>query len=220
MIVTKQKPMSEILDKIRGYDKIFLAGCGVCATACGTGGEDALKKMRKLLGEKGKKVCGSSIIEPACNLMKVKKFYRDNLKEVGSADAVLSFACGGGTQAIAEIVPEKTVLPGNDTLFQGDVTRSTLKEKAFDKKCSLCGECLLAETAVICPVTRCSKGILNGPCGGAKNGKCEIDEGKDCAWILIYKKLKDSGSVAYLKKIKGPKDHGLAVKHGIKEYVC
>lgn len=207
MIITKQKPIEEILDAIKGDKNVFLVGCNLCATTCKTGGEDQLKRIQKALEKAGKKVTGWAVLDPACNVLEIKRFSRDKKKEIASASVILSLACGGGTQAVAGAIPEKKVHPGNDTLFQGDAQKLSLQEAEFAQKCSLCGECVLAVTGGICPVTRCSKGLVNGPCGGIKDGKCEIDSEVDCAWLLIYDRLNELGRLDEMKKIRAPKDH-------------
>ncbi|MBU1894226.1 MAG: methylenetetrahydrofolate reductase C-terminal domain-containing protein, partial [Candidatus Omnitrophica bacterium] len=158
MIITRQKKISEILDTIKTKNNVFLVGCTLCATVCKTGGEKELKNLAEFLKKEGKRVTGWVILDPACNLLQVKKLKRDRAKEIEASDIILSLACGGGTQAIAEIFDNKKVSPANDTLFQGEITELTLKKARFEEKCSLCGECLLDETAGMCPVSLCPKG--------------------------------------------------------------
>ena len=212
MIITKQKPLSEILDSITKDRNIFIIGCNLCATTCKTGGEDQLKEAAKALKEKGKNVTGWAVLDPACNVLVIKRFVRENKKELDESDVVLSLACGGGTQAVFNVIKEKKVCPGNDTLFQGDATKITLKEAEFGQKCSLCGECALAATGGICPMTMCAKGLANGPCGGIKDGKCEVDDTLDCAWLQIYERLKVLGQLNEIEKIRQPKDHSKSRK--------
>lgn len=212
MIITKQKDFNEVLAFLKDTEKVFLVGCALCATTCKTGGEEQLKAMENVLTKEGKKITGYVVLDPACSLLEVKRLYRRESVKIDEAEGIVSLVCGGGNQAISEIIRDKEVFPANDTLFQGEITSLTLKESRFDQKCSLCGECVLAETGSICPMTRCPKGILNGPCGGVKNGKCEIDAKVDCAWLLIYEKLKSLGRLSAMKKIKPPKDHTKAKK--------
>ena len=207
MIITKQKSKEDILEYLKDCKKVFLMGCSLCATVCKTGGEKELDKMKEVLEADGKVVTGSAVLDPACNLLEIKRFYRKNSKEIDSSNAILSLACGGGTQAIGEIIDGKKVVPANDTLFQGEITKMSIKTAMFEQKCSLCGDCVLAITGAICPVTRCPKGLLNGPCGGVKNKKCEINSEMDCVWIKIYEKLKQFGQVNWLRKKRIPKDN-------------
>ena len=212
MIITKQKPLEEVLESLKGKKKIFLIGCALCATTCKTGGEEQLNTIEEELEKKGKRVTGKVVLDPACSFLEVKRLYRKHRDEVDSSDAILSYACGGGTQALVELIEEREVFPGNDTLFQGEIAKMTLKEAEFVQKCSLCGECLLASTGGICPVTRCPKGLLNGPCGGIKDGKCEVSSDIDCVWLTIYERLKSLGLLDNMKKIRQPKDHSKSKK--------
>lgn len=212
MIITRRKDFKEILSFLKDAKQVFLLGCALCATTCKTGGENELKDMQKALEKEGKRVTGSAVLDPACSLLEVKRLYRGAREEIDESEGIVSLACGGGNQAVSEIIKDKEIFPANDTLFQGEITSLTLKESRFDQKCSLCGECVLAETGAICPTTRCSKGLVNGPCGGVKNGKCEVDARVDCAWLLIYEKLKRMGRLDTMKRIKPPKDHSKAKK--------
>ena len=212
MIITKQKPKAEILDSLGKAKKIFLTGCSLCATVCKTGGEDQLKDFIDILKQEKKTVTGWSVLEQACNFLEVKRLYRQKKEEMDGADAILSFSCGSGLQTLSGLLKGKMVLPGNDTLFQGEIAELSLKKAQFDQKCSLCGECMLATTGGICPVTRCAKGLVNGPCGGVKNGKCEIDSDLDCAWLVIYERLKELGSLSSIKKRRPPKDNSKSKK--------
>lgn len=188
MIITKQKPFEEILRALEGEQSVFLVGCAECATLCQTGGEEQVKEMQEKLEAAGKEVAGWVVLDPACHILEAKKELRKRKEGVGRASSLLVMACGVGTQAIEEAT-SKIVHPACDTLFLG----ATQRFGHFEEYCSLCGECVLDLTGGICPVTRCAKGLLNGPCGGAKNGKCEVDPEKDCAWVLICERLKEIG---------------------------
>jgi len=212
MIITRKKDISEILDSVKGKKKIFLVGCTLCATVCKTGGEAELEGVCRELAMHGKMVTGQAILDPACNLLECRRLSRREGKKISQADVILSLACGGGTQAIAEIFKDKKVCPANDTIFQGEITALTLRKARFEQKCSLCGECVLAETGGICPVTLCPKALVNGPCGGMKNKKCEVSDELDCVWILIYERLKKLGELKNLKRIKPTRDNSKSRK--------
>jgi len=192
VIITKQKPLDEIFDYIKNDSTIFLVGCAVCATTCKTGGEVETRLLSELLTAKGKKVTGWDILNPACYILESKKLLRRKEKEIAAAESIISLACGGGTQAIAEVI-RKPIYPANNTLFQGEIIRLSPQEDRFEKKCLMCGECVIGTTGGICPVTRCPKGLRSGPCGGVNKGKCEVDPDRDCVWALIYNKLKEFG---------------------------
>ena len=205
MVVSEKKPIEELLGYLKGAKKVVLVGCGDCASACKTGGEPEIAEMKETLAANGIEVTGSVIIPTACNLLlgkKELKAVKDALKE---ADAVVSMACGDGTQTIMKNVKKQNipVYPANDTLFIGEVERVG----KFEEACKACGECELGWTGGICPVTMCAKGLVNGACGGAKNGKCEVSPDNDCAWVLIYERLKALGQLDNMKEVRAPKDY-------------
>jgi ferredoxin len=209
MIITEQKPLEKILESLKGYEKIFLVGCGECATTCKTGGKDELLKMQKLLEEQGKTVLGSCIPDAPCVASQIKSELAKNMQLLRQADAILVLACGLGVQSVKENDRlGLVVLPACNTLF-GAVMDA---QGNFFEKCSLCGECVLDITGGICPITLCAKGLLNGPCGGVNKGKCEADKDKDCAWVLIYKELEKRKKLSELKKIQAPKDFKKTLK--------
>jgi len=193
VIITKAKPLEEIMESLDGEEAVFLVGCSECATVCKTGGEEEVAAMKILLEQKGKRVSGQVILNPGCNLLEAKKEFRRSKEELEHADSILVMSCGGGVQ-IAQEASGKLVHPANNTLFLGTVKRFG----QFQEYCSMCGECLLDITGGLCPATRCAKGLLNGPCGGAKDGKCEVDPDKDCVWIKIYEQLSETGNLAAL----------------------
>ncbi|MFA5090278.1 MAG: methylenetetrahydrofolate reductase C-terminal domain-containing protein [Candidatus Omnitrophota bacterium] len=209
MIITIQKPASEILEGLKGLKKVFLVGCGECATVCKTGGSDELRKIKEVLEKEGKTVLGSCIPDAPCIASQIKTEWARHIKEIKEAEAVLVLACGLGVQSVKDNdrmgLP---VSPGCDTSFGAVVDA----RNNFYEKCSFCGECLLASTAGICPVTLCPKGILNGPCGGVNKGKCEVDKDKDCAWVLIYQALEKKGGLEEIKKIRKPRDFKKSLK--------
>lgn len=209
MIITRQKDFKQILKFLEGEKKIFLIGCGECSTTCKTGGEEDVKKVKEMLEKEGKTVTGYAIPEAPCIAAKVKLELAKNRKTIQESDAILVLACGLGVQSVAEnLRVDKKVHVGCDTLFMGAIDASG----AFLEKCSACGDCILDLTGLICPVTRCSKGLMNGPCGGQDKGKCEVDKNRDCAWILIYNQLKKQGDLKLFKEKRPPKDHSRSNK--------
>ncbi|MCK9603279.1 MAG: methylenetetrahydrofolate reductase C-terminal domain-containing protein [Candidatus Omnitrophica bacterium] len=209
MIITEQKPLSEILEMLKGYNKIFLVGCGECATTAKTGGEAELLSMKAELEKQGKVVLGMCIPSAPCVASQTKTELAKSMKSLRETEAVLVLACGLGVQSVKDNDRlGKVILPACNTLFgavmdaQGD----------FLEKCSLCGECVLDITGGICPITLCAKGLLNGPCGGMDKGKCEVDKDKDCAWVLIYKELEKKNKLETLRHIQRPKDFKKTIK--------
>ena len=165
--------------------------------------------MAELLEKQGKKITGSSIPDETCYSMLIKKHFREDKNAIEKTDAFLVLACGAGVKAVADAAgDEKPAFPALDSLYLANVTRYG----HFFEGCSLCGDCVLGETGGICPHTQCPKGLLNGPCGGMANGKCEVNMENDCAWILIYKRLKAQGRLGALKRIASPKDYSNGVK--------
>ena len=201
MIITQQKPFEEIIGFLERSNAVFICGCSECATLCKTGGEEEVKQMKKRLEETGKKVPGWVVLDPACHILENKKHFRENKAQLAKVDSILVLACGNGVQAVSESI-DKIVYPGVNTLFLGDIIRFG----QFEERCQLCGECLLEKTGGICPISRCSKSLLNGPCGGSENGKCEIDPDIDCAWQLIIDRLSKQGQLDRLKEIIPAKD--------------
>ncbi len=209
MIITEQKPFQEIKDSLKEYHKIFLVGCGECATTCKTGGEAELAKIREQLEAEGKMVVGTCIPSAPCIASQVKAELAKNLKSLRQAEAILVLACGLGAQSVKDNDRlGLVVLPGCNSMF-GAVMDA---QGNFYEKCSLCGECVLGITAGICPVTLCAKGLLNGPCGGTNKGKCEVDSDNDCAWVLIYRELEKRKKLGTLKVVQPAKDFRKSAK--------
>ena len=191
MIITRKKPMEELLRMIRPFRRIALVGCGTCASACQTGGEKELAELKAALENAGFEIVATVLPEECCHKMLVKK----ELKALrgSGAEAVVGLSCGDGVQTVADNMA-LPVFPANDTLFLGQVERVGI----FHEYCRMCGSCVLGQTGGICPVTRCAKGLVNGPCGGQKGGKCEVNPENDCAWILIYNRLVQTGQTGLL----------------------
>ena len=202
MIIQKQKDLIKIKEALKEYQKIFLAGCSDCATACKTGGEEELAALKATLEADGKTVTGAFVFDTACLRGEVRQRCAEHKEAIDAADCILVMTCGTGVQTIGDLLETKPVVPGVDALFVGEVVRAG----KYEEKCQACGECILDLTDGICPVTRCAKGLRNGPCGGYKNGKCEIDPDKDCAWVLIYERLKARGHLDKFRQFVEPKD--------------
>lgn len=210
MIVSQAKKFDDILKSLEGEAKVFIFGCGECATTCKTGGEPEVLAMKKRLEEAGKTVTGYVIPDAPCNASQVKMAMAKNAAQIKEAESFLVMACGLGTQSVEENDRRgRRAHTANDTISIGTIDSSGL---VFKELCSACVECILEETGGICPMTRCSKGLLNGPCGGQDEGKCEVDKDRDCAWVLIYKKLKETGKLDKLRKISPPKDYSKSVR--------
>ncbi len=202
MIVTEKKPIDEILESLGEEKNIFLLGCNGCAEVCETGGETALLAMKEELENAGKTITGQVLIDFLCNKVLVSmrlSRYADELKEM---DSLLILTCGIGVQSVSNVV-EKVIHPALNTISLGGFQGLWPSEE----RCDQCGDCVLDLTGGICPVTSCAKGLLNGPCGGASEGKCEVDPERDCGWDRIYNRLKTRGRLENLKKYREPRDY-------------
>jgi len=210
MIISQKKPIEEILKALGTKKKIFIWGCGECATTCKTGGEGQVLEMKRLLEEKGKVVTGWAIPDAPCIASQVKLALAKNKKAADSSDAFLVLACGLALQSLLDNdKARRPVCIGCDTISGSIVDKTGF---GFFERCAMCGECVLNITGGICPVTRCAKGLLNGPCGGSDKGKCEVDKDKDCGWVLIYKRLKELNMLENLKSAKPAKDYSKLIK--------
>jgi len=207
MIVTSRKPLDEILGFISPYRNVLIAGCDGCTQPPrGLREAEILAQLLEIGGKKRKKVFNfkTTTIAKQCD----DYITDDALKAlVEKADAVLSLACGIGVQTIAELYPGLPVFPAQNTHFRGAEMR---EQGIMEVRCGGCGDCLLALTGGICPVVRCTKSLLNGACGGAKDGKCELDPERDCGWCLIYEQLKKLKKLDLLKEYRPPRDYQLA----------
>lgn len=203
MIVGEQKPIREIQEIIAPYKKLLILGCGTCVKTCFAGGEDEVatlaSSLRLVAKREGREVEIEELtIERQCE----DEFIQEAAGKIADSEAVLSLACGAGVQALARRFPTTPVLPGVNTTFIGVLESQGL----FTEECLGCGDCELAKFGGICPITRCAKKLLNGPCGGSQDGKCELDGDIPCAWQLIIDRLKVLGQLDRLKAYIGPKD--------------
>ena len=204
MIVVEQKPVDKIQRMIAPYEKVMILGCGTCVTVCNAGGEREVSFLREALQFAESKNGGQGHIFTENTLKRqcdeeFMELITDQVKEI---DAILSLACGIGVQTLAGYFPDTVVLPGVNTSFLGMAKDFGV----WDERCAACGDCRLDETAGICPITRCTKGILNGPCAGTKNGKCEVSPEMDCAWILIYQRLERLGQLDKMRRYYPPRN--------------
>jgi ferredoxin len=184
MIISQAKPIAELEEVLAPFGKLFLVGCAACATACKSGGEEEVFRFQEWLAGQGKETTGSVVIDEACHIQRAARDLRHHAQAVAAADALVVLACGSGVQSLSSQTDQR-VIGALHSLFLGNVRRFG----QYEEMCSLCGDCILNETAGICPVTSCAKGLLNGPCGGMRDGRCEIDGELDCAWKLIYERL-------------------------------
>jgi hypothetical protein len=207
LIIVQQKLLNEIFEMAKNFKSLLIVGCDGCASVIQVGGErqaEILKTLlemnRKLKGEGALKVKAMSTLRQCDRQITASSLH----PVVEEYDAVISLACGVGVQTLADLYPAKVIIPANDTKFIG--MHDTKAEK-FIEMCRACGDCLLFETDGVCPVTRCAKSLLNGPCGGQAKGKCEVGGWtRDCAWVLIYNRLKEKGRLDSFTKLREERD--------------
>jgi len=196
MIVADRKSIAEIEKIIAPYRKILILGCGTCVKTCFAGGEDEVAVLASALRLSARKA-GREIeieeltVERQCE----DEFIQESARAMARNESVLSLACGAGVQAMARRFQKMPVLPGVNTTFMGVLEKPGL----FTEECSGCGNCQLAVFGAVCPFTRCAKKLLNGPCGGSRNGKCEVNAETDCAWHLIIERLTALGQLNNLR---------------------
>ncbi len=217
MIIAERKPLEDIRKMIAGCKRILIAGCGDCVTICWAGGQKEVAILSSQLGLASKKDGNElAILETTVERQCEKELVGALKDKIQQVDAVLSMACGAGVQTIAEMFPATPVYPAVNTKFLGMPEREGL----WVETCRTCGDCLLDKTGAICPVVRCAKGLLNGPCGGTrKGGKCEIDPEKDCAWVLIYRRLEKQNRLDVMRKYNEPRNYRAVKRPGKVEAV-
>jgi len=198
--ITRQKPFEEIKEQLADLDRLFIVGCGTCTTMTKTGGIDQVLEMKERLQELDKRVSGWTVIPTACDEM-TEVAMKENSRAIQDASCILSMTCALGVHRMS-LYLDRPVIPALDTLFIGMEDTPG----CFHEVCAQCGQCILGETAGICPITTCHKGLVNGPCGGTNNGKCEVDKEKDCAWTLIYERLKEQGRLDMMRKYYSPRN--------------
>lgn len=203
MIIAERKPLEEILENIEPFENVLVLGCRTCVAVCLAGGEKEAESLARTIdlhnkkeGKTGK--VDSASMERQCEYEFVEEF-EEKFKEY---DVVLSMACGVGPQTVVEKYPEVRIMPAVNTTFIG----MPKEQGHWVERCLACGNCVLDKTQGICPIARCSKSMLNGPCGGSQDGKCEIDTELDCGWHLIYERLKELDMVEKMNTFEPPKN--------------
>lgn len=204
MIFAEAKPLSELIEKIRSHNTILIAGCATCVSECNAGGEREVQILQPLLSMAMKKAghpvrIYSHTLEKQCE----SEFFDELSEYIDRIEAIISIACGIGIQALSDYFPGLPVYPGVNT------TSLSIREEPglWVSRCAACGDCKVDETFGICPIARCSKNLLNGPCGGTKNeGKCEVDDDMDCVWHLICERARSLDKLDSLKRVNSIRD--------------
>jgi len=207
VIIARRKPLPEIKESLKGHQRVLLVGCGTCVAVCLAGGEREVKLLASQL-EIASRLAGQALtigevtVERQCD----REFLHDIRHLVKDYDILVSLACGVGVQFLSDLYPDRVVLPGVDTTFIG----ANEEPGYWTERCRMCGSCYLALTGAVCPITLCPKSLLNGPCAGTRDGKCEVNPEKPCAWTMIYERLEASGRLDQMKDLVPPRDHRLA----------
>ena len=218
MIIGEHKPIKELLEMIDGYNNILMVGCKGCVTVCNAGGKTeveilsaALRMARHL---RGKPVTIDELtLDRQCEPEFIA--WLDEPIKKNAYDAIISLACSIGPQYIAEAFESMVVLPGLNTSFMG----GTLEHGIWGEYCAACGNCLIHNFGGLCPITRCAKGLLNGPCGGSLDGKCEVNSEMECIWLLIYERMKKLGQLDRLGRTVGAKDWSTSLSGGPRKII-
>ena len=216
MIVAERKPLSEIIKAVAPFEKVLVLGCGECVTVCMAGGDKEAKETAAALAIARKKagkplVVTTQTVERQCEF----EYLESARKLVEAADVVVSLACGVGIQTMNIHYAEVQTLPGVNTTFMG----LPLQQGVWVENCLGCGNCVLEETVGICPIARCSKSMLNGPCGGSQDGKCEVSKETECGWHLIVERMMKFDKLSALEEVKPPKDWATSHSGGPRKMV-
>ncbi len=198
--ITAVKPLQEIVTQLGKAKKVAVLGCGTCPAMMQTGGLDQVMEMRGQLEAEGFQVIRAEVLPVACEVLTLEA--RQQLAEdCRTADAALVMACSLGVRAVCDEL-DMPVLPALNTLFIGRED----PDGVFIEECRQCGDCILGRTGGICPIARCAKSLLNGPCGGSVGGRCEVDPSIPCGWQMIYDRIKALGRLDALSEIEPVKD--------------
>ena len=202
MIVAERKKFEKILKMLEPYKRVLVLACGSCVTVCLSGGEKQADELASQLRLAAKAGGRELTVDVDCITRQCDREFIANLKKpLDQYDAVLSIACGVGVGFMSEQAPATPILPGLNTSFYGACT----VPGTWAEYCAGCGHCELHHTGGICPIVRCSKGLINGTCGGTSKGKCEVSKDMDCGWYLIFKKLQETGRLEEYRKVRPAK---------------
>jgi ferredoxin len=216
MIKAQRKPLDEIVQMLEPYGKVLIAGCGTCVTICFAGGEREVAELASLLRLHDAKAGRQREYEELTVQRQCEDEFVEAVRErAGEVEAVLSMACGVGSNFVADRLENTPVLSAVNTTFLGP----TLAPGVWEERCAGCGNCVIHRTGGICPVARCAKTIMNGPCGGTNDGKCEIRPDVDCAWHLIVERMRRLGRLEELAQFREPKDWSAARDGGPRRIV-
>jgi ferredoxin len=203
MIVADRKPINELLDMIKDCNKILILGCKGCVTVCNVGGTKEVGILASILriarNKEGKSL---EVVEETLERQCDPEYIQQVKDMVNDYDGVISMACGVGPQFLSEAYPNQRFFPAVNTTFFG----GAVEHGIWAERCAGCGTCIIHKFDGMCPIARCSKSLLNGPCGGSADGKCEISKEVDCIWDIIVRKKMDEGRLEDITSRKPVKD--------------
>ncbi len=216
MIVAERKPMGEIIEMVQDCKKVLVLACRGCVTVCSAGGEREAEILSSLI-RLGMKKAGKSIEVSTESL--VRQCDREYIDEIDQFedeyDAIVSTACGVGVNFISNLKKGTMVYPALNTTFFG----GSAEQGEWTEQCSGCGDCVLHLTGGLCPVARCAKSLMNGPCGGSVDGRCEIHKDVECIWQSIHDRLGSFDRSAQMEVIAPIRDWSSAGHGGPRKVV-
>jgi len=208
MIGTIGKPIDEVMSCLKDKDDLIVVGCGGCAKAIHSGGDVEVARMVEELGRRGKRVLAFGVPERTCYIQHTRAFLEPMRDQVAECGALVVMGCGGAVQIVRQTTEEfGLVKPVVSALNCSGHFDTVVPGHEFVEQCLECGDCVLNRTGAVCPVTKCAKGLLNGPCGGARDGRCEVNPARECAWVQIYNRLEALGELDLLSEYQPPKDY-------------
>ncbi len=203
MIVADRKSLEEILAMVEDNKKILIVGCKGCVTVCNVGGlkeveilSSSMKIARKKAGNELD--IDIKVLERQCD----NEYVSQLGEEVNNYEAVISMACGVGPQFLSEMYRDQTFYPAVNTTFFGGATQHWV----WEERCADCGTCAIHNFGGLCPIARCAKSLLHGPCWGSSNGVCGVNKDIECIWDSIVRKKMEAGQLEDLMGVKGLKD--------------
>ena len=209
----KLKGRDELASVLTGTDNLFIIACNKCFKEFETVDEPDCDEFEKIVSEEGKTITGSAKVDFLCNKVQTERKLQDMIPE--GTEHVFVISCGLGVQTVADMVNVPVYAAADSLNYRGHHGMALTK-----KSCDACAQCYLNVTGGVCPIVDCSKSLVNGQCGGAKNGKCEVDSSKDCAWEKIYRRLEKQGRLdEFLNQPVQMRDYSKADHKFVTEYV-
>ena len=203
MIIAERKPLAELVDMIKDFDRVLLLACKGCVTVCSSGGEREVEILAPLLRMGCKKMGRDVEIVEGSLTRQCDREYIDAIDQwEGQYDAIMSMACGVGVNFIANLRPMTRVYPAVNTTFFG----GSADQGIWAEQCAGCGNCILHLTGGLCPIARCAKSLFNGPCGGSQGGRCEVHKDVPCIWAAIHDRLERLGNKDNLLQVAPIRD--------------